>query len=108
MENEHSEDRRNKERYSFREHVLIDQTIPCTISDISEEGLYVSAVQQFEENRIISITIPFKDKKVTVRAKVQYCQPGIGMGVMFMDVDEEQKAFLKELVEHLDEISFNS
>lgn len=107
MENEYAENRRKNERYFFREHVLIDGTIPCTISDISENGLYVSAVQQFEEDRIVSITIPFKDKKVTVRAKVQYCQPGIGMGVMFVDLYNEQKSFLREIIEHLDETSLN-
>ena len=107
MEKEYAENRRKNERYFFREHVLIDETIPCTISDISDNGLYVSAVQQFEEDRIVKITIPFKDKKVTVRAKVQYCQPGIGMGVMFVDLDNEQKSFLRELIEHLDETSLN-
>lgn len=108
MENGNSEDRRKNDRYFFREHVLIEETIPCTISDISENGLYISAVQQFEEKRIISITIPFKDKKVTVRAQVQYCHPGIGMGVMFLDLDNDQKSFLREIIKHLDETSLNA
>jgi len=108
MENDHAENRRKNERYTFREHVLIDDTIPCTISDISENGLYVSAVQQFEQDRIVSITIPFKDNKVTVRARVQYCQPGIGMGVMFVDLDNKQKEFLREIIEHVNEASLNT
>lgn len=98
------EERRKKERFFFREHVFIDKTIPCTISDISETGLYISAVQQFDENRVVSVTIPFKDEKITVQAQVQYYQPGIGMGVRFIALDEKQKAFIQRIIESFEDL----
>jgi hypothetical protein len=38
---------------------------------------------------------------VTVKAQVQYCQPGIGIGIEFVEMDDRQKAVIKELIEGL-------
>jgi CheY-like chemotaxis protein len=69
--------------------------------DISEIGLYISAMQYYENNSVIDITIPFKGGKLTVKAQVRHCQPGIGMGVMFVDLNAEQRAKIKELIESI-------
>ncbi len=98
MENSGNQERRKYTRYPFREDILIDGTRMCTCSDISEGGLYVSAIQHFEENGVIEVSIPFRDDKITVKAQVQYCEPGIGMGIMFVELNDDQKALLKELI----------
>jgi hypothetical protein len=67
--------------------------------DICEGGLYISAMQVFEKNSLIDIAIPFKGNKVTLKAQVQYCQPGIGMGIRFVDMSDNQKAAIRELIE---------
>jgi predicted Zn finger-like uncharacterized protein len=94
-------ERRKHERYPFREEILIDGTKRCTCSDISEFGLYVSTIQSFEEKGIIDVTIPVKGKDLTVKARVQYHQPGIGMGIMFVDLTEGQKAIIEEIIEKI-------
>ena len=91
-------ERRKHERYPFREEILIDGTKRCTCSDISEFGLYISTIQSFEEKGIIDVTIPVKGKDLTVKARVQYHQPGIGMGIMFVDLTEGQKEIIKDMM----------
>ena len=72
-----------------------------TSVDISEDGLYISAIQSYEKNSVIDVTIPFKGEKLTFKAQVRYCQPGIGMGVLFIDLNAEQRGKIKELIESI-------
>jgi Tfp pilus assembly protein PilZ len=94
-------ERRKSERLPFREDVVVDGAKLCTSNDISEGGLFVSAIQIFEVDDVIEVSIPLKEDKVTVKAKVKYCQPGIGMGIMFIDLNDEQKKRIRELVENV-------
>ena len=101
MDNEDKKDRRKYERFPFREDIQIDGSRMCTSMDISEIGLYISAMQSYEINSVIDVTIPFKGGKLTVKAQVRHCQPGIGMGVMLVDLNAEQRANIKELIESI-------
>ena len=101
MNNEDKKEHRKYERFLFREDILIDGTRMCTSMDISEIGLYISAMQSYENNSVIDITIPFKGGKLTVKAQVRHCQPGIGMGVILVDLNAEQRANIKELIESI-------
>jgi CheY-like chemotaxis protein len=96
--NENRRECRKHERFPFREDILIDGSRMCTSMDISEEGLYVSSIQSYVENDVIELTIPFREKKLTVKARVRYCQPGIGMGIMFIDLKDQQRAGIRELI----------
>ncbi len=103
MIDQKKEDRRKYNRYPFREDIIIDGSKQCTTLDISEGGLYVSAIQLFEKDSVIEISIPYRGNQITVKAKVQYCQPGIGMGIMFIDLSDQQKRLIKELIENIKE-----
>ena len=100
-QNEH----RGYKRYPFREHILIDGTKLCTTTDICEGGLFVSAIQYFDENSVIEVTIPFRGAKLMFKAVVKYYQYGIGMGIMFIDLSEDQKAQIKEIIASIAESS---
>ena len=94
-------ERRKHVRYPFREEILIDGTKRCACTDISELGLYVSTIQSFEEKEIIDVTIPVQGEALSVKAQVQYHQPGIGMGIMFVDLTDKQKATIKNIIEQI-------
>jgi two-component system, chemotaxis family, chemotaxis protein CheY len=98
---EGGKERRKYERFPFREDILIDGTRTCTSMDISEGGLYLSTIQSYEDNSTIEVTIPFKGEKLTVKAQVRYCQPGIGMGAMFVDLSSEQRGKIRQLIESI-------
>lgn len=94
-------ERRKHERIPFREEVLIDGTRMSTCMDISEDGLYISGIQSYEEHSFIEVTIPFNEGKITVKAQIRYTQPGIGIGVMFVDLTDEQKTKIQELLQSI-------
>ncbi len=93
--------RRKYYRVPFREDITVDGTKMCTSIDISEGGIYISAIQIFEENSILELSIPFKGDELKVKARVVYIQPGIGMGLEFIDLSGEQKKSIRELIESL-------
>jgi CheY-like chemotaxis protein len=98
---EGGKERRKHERFPFREDLLIDGTKTCTSMDISEGGLYISSIQTYAEKDLIDVSIPFHGENLTVKAQVRYCQPGIGMGVMFVDLNAEQRGKIRKLIESI-------
>jgi CheY-like chemotaxis protein len=103
MKDEDKKERRKYERFPFREDILIDGTRMCTSMDISEGGLYISAIQPYEDNTVIDVTIPLKGEQLTVKAEIRHCQTGVGMGVRFIDLNDHQKAKIEELINSLTE-----
>lgn len=99
MNNQDNKERRKGKRFPFREDITVNGTKQCSSMDISEGGIYLSTIQYFEENQEVEVSIPFKGEQLTVKVQVMYSQSGIGMGMMFVDLSEEQRAKIKELVE---------
>ncbi len=91
-------ERRRFKRFPFREDIIVDGTKMCSTMDISEGGLYISTIQAYEKNDVIEVTIPLKSEKITVQARVQHCQPGIGIGVRFIDFDDKQREKIREII----------
>jgi hypothetical protein len=88
-------------RFTCREDISIDGLTRCAIADISEGGLFISTIQHFETDEVIEVAIPTKREKIIVRAQVKYCQSGIGAGVAFIDLNDDQRAKIKELIESI-------
>ena len=91
-------ERRKHERIPFRQEVLIDGTTKSATIDISEGGLYVCTTQLFEQDSLINIMVPLKEDALMVKAHVQYCQPGIGIGIRFIDLNDEQREKIRKLI----------
>jgi hypothetical protein len=94
-------ERRKYKRFHFREDIPIEGTRMWTSTDISEGGIYISAILPYAENSVCDVPIPFNGQKLTVKAHVRYCQPGIGMGVMFTDLGDEQREIIRKLIESI-------
>jgi hypothetical protein len=97
-----NKEQRRAERLICREDILIDGLTQCAIADISEGGLFISTIQCFEKDEVIEVAIPTKRENITVRTQVKYCQSGIGAGVAFIDLNDEQRAKIKELIESIE------
>jgi hypothetical protein len=93
------EERRHDERFPFVVDVILDGSRTCSSSDISRGGIYVDSMQAFEEGTLMDVTIPFRGEELRVRGEVRYCQSGVGVGIMFVDLDDEQKDKILEMVE---------
>jgi CheY-like chemotaxis protein len=98
MDNQNIKERRRFKRFPFREDIIVDGTKMCSTMDISEGGLYISTIQVYDKQDVIEVTIPFKNEKITVKARVQHCQPGIGIGVRFIELDDKQREKIKEII----------
>ena len=59
MDNEDKKRSQEIRKIPFREDIQIDGSRMCTSMDISEIGLYISAMQSYEINSVIDVTIPF-------------------------------------------------
>jgi len=101
MGNHENQEQREYERFPYREDILIDGAKLCSSMDISEGGIYISAIQLFEKDSVLDVAIPFKGEKLIVKGKVQHVQQGIGMGIMFIDLNDDQKAAIKEIIESI-------
>lgn len=101
MDNEDKRERRKHERHPCKEEILIEGIRLSTIIDVSEGGLYIDAMQACEENSVIDVGIPYKGRKVKFKVQVQYCQPGIGMGTMFIALNDEQREIITNLIESI-------
>jgi len=101
MNNPDREDRRGNYRFPFRKEILIDGSRMCTSMDISEGGIYVSTIQSYKQNSVIDITIPFQGEKLTVKGQVKYCHPGIGMGIKFIELNDEQKRIINAIIDSI-------
>ncbi len=91
-------ERRSHKRHYFREEVLLEGTHAGTSADISQSGIFVFSLEPYDEDVVIDIVIPFQEEKLNVRGKVRHCVPGIGMGLIFVDLNDEQREKIKELV----------
>jgi len=92
---------RNLKRVPFTADILVNGEIKVTAIDISEGGLFVHTGRADIPGKIVEVAIPFDDDIIKVRAKVQHSQAGIGMGLMFVNLDMAQKRAVRELIDSL-------
>ena len=103
MDNQDKKELRKYERYHFRENVSIDDT-RFSCMDISEGGIYVAA-QYFAEGDIVDVTLPFNGRNITIKGQVQNCENGVGVGINFIDLKEDDRAIIKQLIQSINETS---
>jgi hypothetical protein len=103
MDNQHKEELRKYERFHFREDISIDGT-RFTCMDISESGIYVTA-QYFATGNIVDVTLPFKGREITIKGEVQNCENGVGVGIKFIDLNDDNRAIIKQLIHSISKTS---
>jgi len=96
MDNQENEELRKYERFHFREDVYIDGT-RCACMDISESGIYVTA-QYFATGDIVDVNLSFKGMTITIKGQVQHCENGFGTGINFIDLNDDNRAIIKQLI----------
>ncbi|MCG2721023.1 MAG: response regulator [Thermodesulfovibrionales bacterium] len=103
MSYQNKEERRRKKRFPIQGNILVDGKIAFQCIDISEGGMYLYTGRSFEENRVVRVTLPIKGKPLTVQAQIRHNEPGIGIGLQFIDLTDEQKKTIQRLVNHVRE-----
>ena len=106
MYNQDKEELRKDERFNFREDISIDGA-RCTCMDISESGIYVEA-QYFTTGDIVDITLPFKGRHITIKGQVHHCENGFGAGINFIDLNDDNREIVKQLIRSLSKTSLSN
>lgn len=101
MNNEQKRRRRIQERIPCNLELEINDSIVCNAFDIGEGGMYVLTDQSFKPGHVIKISLVFRNEKIEIRSKVKYCHEGVGIGVMFIDLDDAIKNKIKKLVTNI-------
>jgi hypothetical protein len=61
--------------------------------DISSKGMFVHIPDAFPEGAVIKVEFSLSRSgyQVRARAEVRYCLPGVGIGLEFVDITDEDK-----------------
>jgi Tfp pilus assembly protein PilZ len=96
---------RKQERIPCNITLMINDSLYCKAFDISEGGMYVLTDQSFKPRTVIKISLLFGNKKIEIQSKVKYCHEGVGIGIMFIDLDSKLKDKIKELVNNIKQLT---
>jgi len=73
------------------------EIIEVRAPDISPKGMFIHIPNQFPEGAVIKMEfwLSRSGAHIKVRAEVRYCLPGVGIGVEFVDIAEEDQAIIE-------------
>ena len=96
---------RKQERIPCNVILKINNSILCNTFDISEGGMYVLTDQSFEPGTVIKISLYFRQEILEIQSKVKYCHEGVGIGIMFIDLNDKMKDKIKELINDIKQLT---
>lgn len=95
---QHKKRRRKQERLPCGLDIVINDLFFCKAFDISEGGMYVLTNQVFTPGSIVKISFVVRNTKIDIHTKVNYCHEGVGIGIIFKDLDDDLRDIINELV----------
>jgi hypothetical protein len=75
-----------------------ETTVWATFTDISIHGCYIEAPNPFRQGTLLSLRLEANGLKIEATGQVQVCYPGVGMGISFSRMLEEDRERLRELL----------
>lgn len=107
-EREHKLINREERRRHDRSRLIVDvffngqdATGVASTKDISLGGLYMNTHAEVPDGETLMIRIPLGDEQVVCSAEVVYRNPGLGLGVRFIDLSDEARAVLQREIWHV-------
>ena len=76
------------------------ESIPVRAPDISASGMFINTSRRFPEGAVIKVhfRLTRSAHEVNARGEVRYCLPGVGIGVEFIEIsDQDRQAILYEI-----------
>jgi hypothetical protein len=71
--------------------------------DISPKGMFIHIPRQFPEGAVIKVEfwLSRSGRHIKARAEVRYCLPGVGIGVEFVDITDEDRSAIENEIDDL-------
>ena len=99
-------DSREKKRVLvWEEDILINGTSKAHALDISEDGMYIVTESDLPSGSVLDMAFKIHDTPIKVKAMVQHSQPGVGMGVKFIELTRDQLLLIRRYVDRMKEIA---
>jgi PilZ domain len=94
------DDRRSKPRLDVSLDASWDRDQPVRITNLSEGGCYLDTVGEVRRGEIVGFRVLLSDGDfLYLEGEVRHYTAGVGFGVQFVDLNDEQVAGLKRLIE---------
>ena len=79
------------------------EKIEVRAPDISSKGMFIHIPQSFPEGAVVKLdfSLTRSGYHVKTRAEVRYSLPGVGIGVEFVDIREEDKQAIEDEISDL-------
>lgn len=90
---------REKERVLIQKDVVINSVIKACALDISEGGMYIHTQAEFIEGSSLELDFDIDGTSVHMKAVIQNTQPGIGIGVRFVNATPEIVTQIRRFVQ---------
>lgn len=87
---------RQYHRIPFAVDILVNKAILVKAIDISQGGLYVHTGRAFIPGSVVDVELPLGTQKISVKGSVQHNQNGVGMGIKFVDLNNEHRSAIYE------------
>ncbi len=91
-------ERRREPRVIIKKEVVLNSAISAMGLDLSEQGIYIHTGRNFQLGSTVFISLPLDKGTVFISARVQHSKPGVGMGLMFLNMTLDQKKILCEFL----------
>ena len=93
------DERRSKPRLSVSLDTSWDREHPARIINLSEGGCYLDTVGEVMRGEIVGFRVLLPDGDfLYLEGEVRHYTAGVGFGVQFVDLNDEQQANLKRLI----------
>lgn len=69
------------------------EELPVRAPDLSTSGLFINTSRYFPQGAVLSLSFRLarSGREVKARGEVRYCISGVGVGVEFVDISEEDR-----------------
>ena len=95
-------DRRRHDRITFFTEAWLEgldvSRVPCRLGDLSVGGAFVDARTNLPPGTRIVMRFRVADREVTAIAEVRYAAPGIGMGLPFLAMSDDDRELISSTV----------
>jgi CheY-like chemotaxis protein len=85
-------------RVPYNQKVLINDSVILKAADLSQGGMYILTAKSLGTDTLLDVEFKCLDQTIRTKAKVQFEVKGVGIGLMFTDLKENEVSILKEYI----------
>jgi hypothetical protein len=98
-----SQEKRELERVSFLSECLVESQAlggvkTARINDLHTGGAFIDVVTPFPIGSVLQLRFRLRDNEINVKAEVRYSMANIGVGVRFLDLSDEGRDLIENVL----------